>query len=108
MGPDPSSTVAHGRATGGGRMCAAVTTRRRRWGRRRIRATHHPAATVRDPRTCHDDPAGICDIVYRPPGVRIVGATVTIPGIRIDPNQPIITTPNVVVKIPQLGCRCRR
>jgi hypothetical protein len=43
-----------------------------------------------------------CSINYRTVGVQVYGATVTIPGIRIDPNQPIITVPNVVVKIPNL------
>ena len=45
---------------------------------------------------------GLCNITYQPPGVKLVGATVTIPGIRIDPNQPIVTVPNVTVRIPQL------
>ena len=47
-------------------------------------------------------PVGICNIGYQPPGVQIIGATVTIPGVRVDPNNPIITVPNVVVNIPQL------
>ncbi|MFN7149527.1 MAG: hypothetical protein ACK4V6_08595 [Microthrixaceae bacterium] len=47
-------------------------------------------------------PFGLCNVGYQPPGVNIVGATVTIPGIRVDPAQPIITVPNVVVNIPQL------
>lgn len=45
---------------------------------------------------------GLCNISYQPPGVRIVGATLTIPGIRIDPNRPVVTVPNVTVRIPQL------
>jgi hypothetical protein len=45
---------------------------------------------------------GVCNVSYRPPGIQIVGATVMIPGIRIDPNNPIVTVPNVVVKIPQM------
>jgi len=59
-----------------------------------------PPITIRPPAT--NIPFGICNIGYQPPGVQIVGATVTIPGIVVDPNQPIITVPNVVVKIPQL------
>ena len=59
-----------------------------------------PPIEIRPPATTI--PLGICNIGYQPPGVKIVGATVTIPGIRIDPNQPIITVPNVVVNIPQL------
>ena len=59
-----------------------------------------PPIEVRAPAT--NIPLAICNIAYRPPGVNIVGATVTIPGIRVDPNQPIITVPNVVVRIPQL------
>ena len=59
-----------------------------------------PPIEVRPPATTI--PLGICNIGYQPPGVQIVGATVTIPGIRVDPNQPIITVPNVVVTIPQL------
>jgi hypothetical protein len=45
---------------------------------------------------------GLCSATYRPPGVRIEGATVTIPKVRIDPNNPIITVPNVKVNIPKL------
>lgn len=59
-----------------------------------------PPITIRPPAT--SIPLGICNVGYQPPGVQIKGATVTIPGIRVDPNQPIITVPNVVVKIPQL------
>ena len=59
-----------------------------------------PPIEVRPPATTI--PLGVCNIGYQPPGVQIIGATVTIPGIRVDPNQPIITVPNVVVKIPQL------
>src|SRR5690349_21524019 len=43
-----------------------------------------------------------CSINYQTLGVQVYGATVTIPGIRVDPNQPIITVPNVVVNIPNL------
>lgn len=59
-----------------------------------------PPIEVRPPATTI--PLGVCNIAYQPPGVKIVGATVTIPGIRIDPGNPIITEPNVVVNIPQL------
>lgn len=59
-----------------------------------------PPIEVRPPAT--NIPFLVCNIGYQPPGVRIVGATVTIPGIRIDPAQPIITVPDVVVNIPQL------
>ncbi len=59
-----------------------------------------PPIEIRPPATTI--PFGLCDVAYQPPGVNIVGATVTIPRIRIDPTQPIITVPNVVVKIPQL------
>ena len=45
---------------------------------------------------------GLCSTSYRPPGIRIEGATVTIPKVRIDPNNPIITVPNVKVNIPKL------
>lgn len=47
-------------------------------------------------------PLAVCNVAYQPPGVLINGATVTIPGIRIDPSKPIITVPNVVVRIPRL------
>lgn len=59
-----------------------------------------PPIEVRAPATTI--PLGLCNISYRPPGVNVVGATVTIPGIRIDPTRPVITVPNVVVRIPQL------
>ena len=59
-----------------------------------------PPIEIRPPAT--NIPLGICNIGYQPPGVRIVGATVTIPCILVDPNNPIITVPNVVVNIPQL------
>ncbi|HOT78965.1 MAG TPA: hypothetical protein PKY13_03210 [Microthrixaceae bacterium] len=59
-----------------------------------------PPITIRPPATTI--PVGICNIGYQPPGVQIIGATVTIPGVRVDPNNPIITVPNVVVNIPQL------
>ena len=45
---------------------------------------------------------GLCSASYRPPGIRIEGATVSIPRVRIDPNHPIITIPNVKVNIPKL------
>lgn len=59
-----------------------------------------PPIEIRPPATTI--PLGLCNVAYQPPGVLIHGATLTIPGIRIDPNQPIVTVPNVVVKIPQL------
>jgi hypothetical protein len=59
-----------------------------------------PPIELRPPGT--NIPLALCNIFYRPPGIQIRNATVTIPGIRIDPNQPIITVPNVVVNIPQL------
>jgi hypothetical protein len=45
---------------------------------------------------------GLCSANYRPPGIRIEGATVSIPKVRIDPSHPIITVPNVKVNIPKL------
>lgn len=45
---------------------------------------------------------GLCNVGFQPPGIRITNATVTIPGIRIDPSNPIITVPNVRVNIPGL------
>lgn len=59
-----------------------------------------PPIELRPPAT--NIPVLFCNIGYQPPGVRIVGATVTIPGIRIDPNQPIVSVPNVLVTFPQL------
>jgi hypothetical protein len=59
-----------------------------------------PPIEVRPPAT--SIPLGPCSAGYQPPGVVVRGATVTIPGIRIDPSNPIITVPNVVVTIPQL------
>jgi hypothetical protein len=59
-----------------------------------------PPIEIRPPAT--NIPLGPCSASYRPPGVRIEGATLTIPKIRIDPNQPIITVPNVKVNIPKL------
>ena len=59
-----------------------------------------PPIEVRAPATTI--PLGICNVGYQPPGVNIVGATVTIPRIRIDPSRPVVTVPNVVVRIPQL------
>lgn len=47
-------------------------------------------------------PVLLCNVGYQPPGIRITNATVTIPGVRIDPNNPVITVPNVVVRIPGL------
>jgi hypothetical protein len=59
-----------------------------------------PPIEIRPPATTV--PLGLCSASYQPPGVKIVGATVTIPKVRIDPNNPIITVPNVKVNIPQL------
>lgn len=59
-----------------------------------------PPIEARAPET--QIPLGPCSVGYRPPGVQINGATVTIPRVRIDPNHPIITVPNVQVRIPQL------
>ncbi len=59
-----------------------------------------PPIEVRPPATTI--PLPLCNVAYQPPGVKIVGATVTIPGIRIDPANPIVTVPNIVVNIPQL------
>lgn len=59
-----------------------------------------PPIEVRAPAT--RIPFGPCNIAYQPPGVNIVGATLTIPKIRIDPTKPVVTVPNVKVTIPQL------
>ncbi len=59
-----------------------------------------PPIEIRPPATTI--PLGVCNIGYQPPGVRLVGATVTIPRVRIDPSRPIITVPDVRVNIPQL------
>ncbi len=59
-----------------------------------------PPIELRAPAT--NIPLGLCSIAYRPPGVLIRGATVTIPRVRVDPAQPIVTVPNLSVKIPQL------
>jgi len=60
-----------------------------------------PPIEIRPPAT--DIPVlGVCTVTYRPPGVRIENATLTIPKVRIDPNAAIITVPNVQVKIPKL------
>lgn len=59
-----------------------------------------PPIELRAPAT--NIPLGLCSIAYRPPGVLIRGATVTIPRVRVDPSQPIITVPNLSVRIPQL------
>ncbi len=59
-----------------------------------------PPIEIRPPATTI--PLGLCNIGYQPPGVRIVGATVTIPRVRIDPSRPVITVPDVRVNIPQL------
>ncbi|HTN99150.1 MAG TPA: hypothetical protein VL068_00635 [Microthrixaceae bacterium] len=59
-----------------------------------------PPIEVRAPAT--NIPLGICKIAYRPPGVNITNATLTIPGIRVDPARSVITVPNVKVTIPKL------
>lgn len=59
-----------------------------------------PPIEVRPPATTI--PLGVCNIGYQPPGVKIVGATVTIPRVRISPSQPVITVPDVRVNLPQL------
>lgn len=59
-----------------------------------------PPIEVRAPATTI--PVAFCNIGYQPPGVQVRGATVAIPAVRVDPNNPIITVPNVVVTIPQL------
>lgn len=59
-----------------------------------------PPIEIRPPATTI--PLGICNIAYQPPGVQLVGATVTIPRVRIDPARPVITVPDVRVNIPQL------
>ncbi len=60
-----------------------------------------PPIEIRPPAT--DIPVlGVCTVRYQPPGARIENATLTIPKVRIDPNAPIITVPNVQVNIPKL------
>lgn len=59
-----------------------------------------PPIEIRAPAT--NIPFGICNIAYRPPGVNIVGATLTIPKIRVDPTRPVVTVPNVKMTIPRL------
>lgn len=59
-----------------------------------------PPIEVRAPAT--NIPFGLCSISYRPPGVNVVGATLTIPKIRIDPSRPVVTVPDVKVSIPRL------
>lgn len=61
-----------------------------------------PPIELRPPATTIPVLGGLCNIGYQPPGVQVRGATVTIPGVRVDPANPIITVPNVVVNIPQL------
>ncbi len=58
-----------------------------------------PPIEIRPPATTI--PLALCNIGYQPPGVRLVGATVTIPRVRIDPSRPVITVPDVRVNIPQ-------
>lgn len=59
-----------------------------------------PPIEIRAPET--KIPFGLCSISYRPPGVNIVGATLTIPKVRIDPSLTVFTVPNIVVRIPKL------
>ncbi len=54
-----------------------------------------PPIEVRAPATTI--PFGVCNVAYRPPGIQIRNATLTIPKVRIDPAKPIITVPNVRV-----------
>ncbi len=42
-----------------------------------------------------------CSIAYKPTSFYINGATVTIPGVLINPGQEIISVPNVSVNLPQ-------
>ena len=58
-----------------------------------------PPIEIRPPATTI--PLALCNIGYQPPGVRLVGATVTIPRVRVDPSRPVITVPDVRVNIPQ-------
>jgi hypothetical protein len=58
-------------------------------------------------------PLLLCNINYFPPSFQLVGATVTVPAITIDPDQGTVSVPNVVVKIPAtkvglpaLGLQC--
>jgi hypothetical protein len=59
-----------------------------------------PPIEIRPPET--NIPLGLCSAGYRPPGVEVIGATLTIPRVRIDPTRPVITVPDVQVRIPQL------
>ncbi|MCC6226173.1 MAG: hypothetical protein IT195_07195 [Microthrixaceae bacterium] len=59
-----------------------------------------PPIEIRPPATTI--PFGLCNISYRPPGVNVVGATLTIPKVRIDPSLSVFTVPNIVVRIPKL------
>ena len=59
-----------------------------------------PPIEVRPPATTI--PFGLCNIAYRPPGVQVRNATLTIPRVQIDPAVGRVTVPNVQVKIPQL------
>lgn len=59
-----------------------------------------PPIEVRAPATVID--LGLCSVVYQPPGVQVLGATVTIPAIQIDPAAAQVTVPSVQVRIPNL------
>lgn len=59
-----------------------------------------PPIEIRAPATTI--PFAVCNIAYRPPGVNIVGATLTIPKVRIDPAASVVSVPNVKVTIPRL------
>ena len=43
-----------------------------------------------------------CPIGFNTPGLNIVGATATIPGINIDPGAGTITVPNIQVNLPSI------
>ena len=43
---------------------------------------------------------GLCQVGYVPPAITIVGATVTIPAIRINPNTAEVGVANVFVNLP--------
>ena len=61
-----------------------------------------PPIQVRPPATSIPLLGGLCNIPYQGPGVAIIGATVTVPAVQIDPSLTVFTVPNVVVRIPQL------
>lgn len=59
-----------------------------------------PPIEIRPPATTI--PFAFCSIAYRPPGVNITGATLTIPKVRIDPSAAVVSVPNVKVTIPRM------